>query len=130
MPVLNCTELFVFIVNIYILPDNLVTTPSNSVTFLCTALPQTITGVQWLVNDTLFEDIDNTDITAGFQTELGGIGTLNITNTPLAYNETRITCIAELASGQEEATVSLQIQVLAHGFNLLMYNSFIHRSSL
>ena len=62
------------------------------------------------MNDTLFEDIDNTDITAGFQTELRGIGILNITNTPLAYNETRITCIAELASGQEEATVSLLIQ--------------------
>ena len=104
----QCEFFFVFIVNIF--PDNLVTTPSNNVSFLCTALPQTITGVQWLVNDTLFEDIDNTDITAGFQTELGGIGTLNITNTPLAYNETRITCIAELASGQEEATVSLLIQ--------------------
>ena len=88
------------------------TTPSNNVTFLCIALRQTITGVQWLANDTLFEDIDNTVITAGFQTELRGIGILNITNTPLAYNETRITCIAELASGQEEATVSLLIQGL------------------
>ena len=104
----QCESLFVSIV--YIFPDNLVTTPSNNVTFLCTALLQTITGVQWLVNDTLLEDIDNTDVTARFQTELRGIRTLNITNTPLAYNDTRITCIAELASGQEEATVSLLIQ--------------------
>ena len=82
-------------------------TPHGNVSFLCTSLTGTITGVQWLVNNMILEDIDDTDITSEFNQFGGGIGSLHFTNIPLAYNETTITCTAP---GEEEDTVSLLIQ--------------------
>ena len=53
------------------------------------------------------EDIDDISIMA--ITDLG-IGSLSLTNIPMVYNKTIITCIAQLPSGQEEVTVLLLIQ--------------------
>ena len=83
------------------------TTPHGNVSFLCTSLTGTITGVQWLVNNMTLEDIDDTTIRTEFSNQFGGIGSLHFTNIPLAYNGTTITCTAP---GQEEDTVSLLIQ--------------------
>ena len=83
------------------------TTPHGNVSFLCTSLTGTITGVQWLANNMILEDINDTDITSEFNQFGGGIGSLHFTNIPLAYNGTTITC---RAPGEEEDTVSLLIQ--------------------
>ena len=94
-----------------IIPGDPVTTPNGSVSLFCTTTTQT-TGVQWLVNNTVIEDIDNINITTEFRNDLDtiglAIGRLNLTNVPLAYNKTSITCM--LASGQEEVTVLLLFQ--------------------
>ena len=82
-------------------------TPHGNVSFLCTSLTGTITGVQWLVNNMTLEDIDNTDITSEFSNQFRGIGSLDFTNIPLAYNGTTITCIAP---GEEEDTALILIQ--------------------
>ena len=95
------------VVNIF--PDDLVTTPHGNVSLVCVDRTSTITGVQWLVNNTMTEDIDDISITAKFITDLG-IGSLSLTNIPMAYNMTSISCIAQSASGQEEVTVTLLIQ--------------------
>ena len=84
-----------------------VVTPHGNVSLICVARTPTITRVQWLVNNTMTEDIN--DITIMAITDLG-IGRLSLTNIPMAYNRTSITCIAQLASGQEEVTVTLLIQ--------------------
>ena len=107
-----CTCIIIQTINYHvvnIVPGDPVTTPHGSVPLLCTTTTQT-TGVQWLVNNTVIEDIDNINITTEFNLDTIGlaIGRLNLANVPLAYNETHITCM--LASGQEEATVLLLIQ--------------------
>ena len=88
-------------------------TPHGNISLVCVAHTSTITGaitgVQWLVNNTMTEDIDDIDITTKFITD-GGIGSLSLTNIPMAYNDTMITCIVQSASGQEEVTVMLLIQ--------------------
>ena len=81
--------------------------PHGNVSLICVARTSTITGVQWLVNNTMTEDIDDISIMA--ITGLG-IGRLSLTNIPVAYNMTNITCIAQLPSGREEVTVTLLIQ--------------------
>ena len=81
--------------------------PHGNVSLICAARTSTITGIQWLINNTMTEDIDDVSITA--ITDLG-IGSLSLTNIPVAYNMTSITCIAQLLSGQEEVTVLLLIQ--------------------
>ena len=81
--------------------------PHGNVSLICVARTSTITGIQWLINNTMTEDIDDVSITA--ITDLG-IGRLSLTNIPVAYNRTSITCIAQLPSGQEEVTVLLLIQ--------------------
>ena len=82
-------------------------TPHGNVSFLCTSLTGTITGVQWLVNNMTLEDIDNTDITSEFSNQFRGIGSLGFTNIPLAYNGTIITCRVH---GEEEDTALILIQ--------------------
>ena len=103
-----------YIANLFfsvIFPDGLVTTQHSNISFFCSAPTQTLTGVQWLINSMILEDIDSTEITAEFSNELGGVGRLNFTNIPLAYNKTNITCVAEIASAQEEfVTTTLLIQ--------------------
>ena len=107
-----CTCIIIQTINYHvvnIIPGDPVTTPNGSVSLFCTITTQT-TGVQWLVNNTVIEDIDNINITTEFNLDTISlaIGRLNLANVPLAYNETHITCM--LASGQEEATVLLLIQ--------------------
>ena len=63
----------------------------------------------------MIENINDINITTEFS-NIVGVGRLNLTNIPLAYNETSITCIAQLASGQEEVTASLLIQGSCNGY--------------
>ena len=111
-PPTECKHVFIHcVVNIF--PDDLVVTLHGNVSLTCFAhtptLTGAITGIQWLVNNTMTADIDDVSITAKFITDLG-IGSLSLTNIPMAYNRTNITCIAQLPSGQEEVTVTLLIQ--------------------
>ena len=109
--IIRCTCIIIQTINYHvdIISGDPVITPHGSVSLLCTITTQT-TGVQWLVNNTVIEDIDNINITTEFDLDTIGlpIGRLNLANVPLAYNETHITCM--LASGLEEATVLLLIQ--------------------
>ena len=98
-----------------IFPDVFVTIPHGNASLLCSSFTPTltgaITGVQWLVNNTMIEDIIDINITTKFSNSVG-IGRLNLTNISVAYNETSITCIAQSAAGQEEVTASVLIQGL------------------
>ena len=97
---------FCCVVNIN--PDVFVTIPHGNASFLCSSSP-TLTGVQWLVNYTMIENINDINITTEFS-NIVGVGRLNLANIPMAYNDTSITCIAQLASGREEVTASVLIQ--------------------
>ena len=87
------------------------TTPHGNASFICSSFTPTLTGAKWLVNYTMVEDIIDINITTEFSNSVG-IGRLNLTNIPMAYNDTNITCIAQLASGREEVTASVLIQGL------------------
>ena len=108
----NYTHALHYVINfrcvVNIFPDVLVTTPHGNASFRCSSSP-TLTGVQWLVNYTMIENINDINITTEFS-NIVGVGRLNLVNIPMAYNDTSITCIAQSASGREEVTASVLIQ--------------------
>ena len=85
--------------------------PNSNVSFLCASITETITGIQWLLNDTLVEDLNLTDVRSVFR-ETQGIGKLFLSRVPLQFNSTNISCRAELTPGQVEVTASLLVQGL------------------
>ena len=93
--------------------------PNINVSFLCVSVAETITGIQWLLNGTLLEDRNLTDVRSVFR-EMQGIGKLFLSRVPLKYNSTNISCRAELTSGQVEVTASLLVQGL-NSLCLFMY---------
>ena len=96
---------------VIVLPEELVVTQDSDAYYLCTTSAETIIGIQWLLNNTLLEDLNVTDVRAVFSGNLGGSGRLIFSRIPLKYNSTNITCRAELiTSRQIEVTVSLLVQ--------------------
>ena len=85
------------------------TTPDDAVTYSCVSPFDPITEIQWLLNNTLLEDLNLTDVTAAFA-GIVNAGSLVFSN-PSDYNSTNVTCIAELQSGEEgNATALLLVQ--------------------
>ena len=83
------------------------TTPNDAVSYSCVSPFDPITEIQWLLNTTLLEDLNLTDVTAGFS---GVAGSLTFSN-PSDYNVTSVTCRAELQSGEQgSATALLLVQ--------------------
>ena len=82
-------------------------TPNRSAEFRCFCTSGTITGVQWLLNNISLEDLNLTDVITLFDSNFGG--RLTFTN-PSDYNDTIITCRAELKFGPAEDTALLLVQ--------------------
>ena len=76
-----------------------------------------LTGVQWLLNNIPLEDLNLTDVTTLFDSNFGG--RLIFLN-PSEYNETIITCRAELESGPAEDTALLLVQGSTFFFLIIM----------
>ncbi len=73
-----------------------VITPGEGTVFLC-RVTGTVEQVQWLVNGTQLEDINQRDgIEDGFTF---GTGHLSFRDIPVEYNDTTIQCIVTLTSG-------------------------------
>ena len=82
------------------LTEPLVSTPGETVHFVCQPRGGRITSLQWLINETLVETLQlNATRTFEF-----GIGTLTFNNILLSYNGTRITCDASVNSGAVNIT--------------------------
>ena len=98
--------LFSFL-SVSVFPEIIVTTPDDAVTYLCLSPTNPFTGIQWLLNNTLLEDLNLTDVTTAFA---GVAGSLTFSN-PSDYNVTSVTCRALLQSGEEgRATALLLVQ--------------------
>ena len=83
------------------------TTPDDTVIYSCLSPVDPITEIQWLLNNTLLEELNLTDVTAGFAYVSGSLTFFN----PSDYNVTSVTCRAELQSGEEgSATALLLVQ--------------------
>ena len=83
------------------------TTPNDAVAYSCLSPTNPFTEIQWLLNTTLLEDLNLTDVTAAFA---GITGTIEFLN-PSDYNVTSVTCRAELQSGEQgSATALLLVQ--------------------
>ena len=106
--------------------DHYVTTPGGSARFTCSGTG--LTGIQWLVNGTLLENLNLTNVTAAFrQSVVGGIGVLTFENVLFEYNETTIRC-----SDSSSRTSQVQSKLLIQGnpcfekgcscFQLRLYN--------
>ena len=100
---------FPFIAAVNLLPRQLVSVPNGNVSFLCASITEAITGIQWLLNNTLLEDFSSTDVRSVFR-ETQGTGKLFLSRVPLKCNLTSITCRAELPSGQVEVWSLLLVQ--------------------
>ncbi len=69
-------------------------TPGEGTVFTCRATQQ----IQWLVNGTRLEDLNQRD---GIEDNVTfGIGTLTFRDIPLEYNDTTIQCVVTLTSGE------------------------------
>ena len=79
-------------------------TPNRNAEFRCFRTSGTITGVQWLLNNISLEDLNLTDVTTLFDSNFGE--RLTFTD----YNDTIITCRAELKFGPAEDTALLLVQ--------------------
>ena len=79
------------------------TTPNEVVSYWCVSPFDPITEIQWLLNTTLLEDLNLTDVTAAFAS---GAGSLTFSN-PSGYNSTNVTCGAQLQSGENGSFTTL-----------------------
>ena len=96
------------------------TMPNDAVSYLCLSPFDWFTDIQWLLNNTLLEDLNLTDVTTAFA---GVSGSLTFSN-PSDYNVTSVTCRAVLRSGEEEsATALLLVQgICSHTLHcIIMY---------
>ena len=79
------------------------TTPNDAVSYSCLSPVNPITEIQWLLNNTLLENLNLTDVTTAFA---GITGTITFLN-PSGYDSTNVTCRAELQSGEERSATAL-----------------------
>ena len=102
------TPYFLFsFLSVSIFPEVIVTTPNEAVSYSCLSPFDMFTEIQWLLNTTLLEDLNLTDVTASFAGVTGSLTFLN----PSDYNVTSVTCRIELQSGEEgSATALLLVQ--------------------
>ena len=81
------------------------TTPNDAVSYSCLSPVDPLTEIQWLLNTTLLQDLNLTDVTTAF-TGIVNAGSLVFSN-PSDYNVTSVTCRAELQSGEQESATAL-----------------------
>jgi hypothetical protein len=74
-----------------------VSVPGGEAIFDCSH-SQTITGAQWLLNNTALQDLNLRNVVAEFS-DIAQVGVLTFTDLPLEYNTTRISCTAITSSG-------------------------------
>ncbi len=67
--------------------------------FNCGSFRDTITSVQWLINETRFEDLNLTNVETEFSQQTR-LGTLVFNNVCEKYNNTNIQCRVILSNGE------------------------------
>ena len=97
--------------------------PNDAVIYSFLSPVNLITGIQWLLNTTLLQDLNLTDVTTGFT---GVVGSIEFSN-PSDYNVTSVTCRAELQSGEEgSATALLLVQgICSHTLHYCTYYRYL-----
>ena len=83
-----------------------ISTPGGDARFRC--LSSSAIGVEWLVNGTLLENLNLNNVTTEFAEGIGGA--LLLTNLPVDYNMTRITCKVDESSSVSNTTSLLLLQ--------------------
>ena len=86
--------------------EEVIATQGGSIRFNC--LSPGAVGVEWLVNGTSLENLNLNNVTAEFAEGIGGV--LTLTNLPVEYNMTRITCILTGTSQVVNTTFILLLQ--------------------
>ena len=101
------------------------TTPNVAVSssYSCVSPVDPLTEIQWLLNNTLLEDLNLTDVTTAFA---GVAGSLTFSN-PSDYNVTSVTCRAELLSGEQGSATAL---LLVQGTILCSHAHYIVQSCI
>ena len=92
------------------------TTPNEAVVYSCLSPVDLITEIQWLLNKTLLEDLNHTDVTAAFA-GIVNAGSLVFSN-PSDYNSTNVTFRAVLQSGEQGSATAL---LLVQGTTIIMH---------
>ena len=92
--------------------DPFISTPGGDAIFLC--LSSSAVGVEWLVNGTLLETTVTPvfNVTTEFVERIGG--QLILTNLPVEYNMTRITCKINESSSVTNSTSLLLLQGISY----------------
>ena len=93
-------------------PDQFVSTPGGSATFICFSLAPgvAIVSFQWLVNESLVENLNLSNVRTEFT---NSSGLLIFDDIPVEYNMSRISCMATCIA--EGNSVSLQSNLILQG---------------
>lgn len=103
--------------------DRAVVVPGGNVTYTCVySTPnseESILSIQWLVNRSLLEGFNLTNVVSEFIPFFGGIGILFFFDLPLEYNDTCIQCMATLSTGYD--ITSGETNMLLQGMQCKLY---------
>ncbi len=67
----------------------------------CASPSDTVTNVEWFINETQLEDLNLTNVVTDFS-EPTGLGILRFNDISVEYNNTNIQCRANLSDGETE----------------------------
>ena len=103
-------------------PDRFVSTPGESATFVCLSPGIRIVSLQWLVNGSLVENLNLTNV----RTEFDNIsGVLRFDDIPEEYNMSRIRCMA-IAEGNSEPLLSQNSSLILQGSATYVVGVYIY----
>ena len=95
-----------------------VSTPGGTAEFTCVGSPSAeVVGVQWLVNGTILEDLNLTNVTT---TSLGsGIEKMELANISVKHNKTRVRCTVEFITEGTQTSPSHTLMLLQGWHNVI-----------
>ena len=92
-------------------PDRFVSTPGGSATFICLSTGMRIVSLQWLVNGSLVENLNLTNVRTEFDNNKG---VLIFDDIPVEYNMSSIGCMV-IAEGNSEPLLSQNSSLILQG---------------
>ena len=96
-------------------PDHFVLVPGGNAAFSCLSTSSDVIDVvQWLINGTVLESLELTDVEIEFRDIGHGVFDLELGNIPIEFNTSWIQCRVDLRSGRVE-TSSRTVLILLEG---------------
>ncbi len=95
-------------------PSHMLAVPGGTISFTCLPLHVNyeISRIDWMMNDTLLEDLDAQGIEIRFSDIGNGLGTLRINQVPSRFNRTTVRCRVTFSIGKTVTSNPASIMIL------------------